>query len=509
MSEPKPKAYSYLRFSSPEQQKGDSFRRQTSMATAYASQHGLDLDTKLTFHDLGVSAFRGANAEAGRLADFHEAVQTGMVPQGSYLLVEALDRLSRLTPRKALRVLEDIVDAGVVVVTLNDGKAYTKGSLDAEPFDLMVAILLFMRGNEESATKARRLRAAWEGKRLTAQTKPLTAAVPAWIKLEDGKLSLIPERAAIIRRIFAEALAGRGQDGIARGLISDGVPCFGKAQHWQRSYVLKVLNNPATYGLLTPHEYRYEGAKKTRVPLDPVEGYYPPAISRETFDAVQAFRSTAYPAKARIGRVVNLFAGLATCPLCGSTMTRVNKGTSGKSGRPKLVCVKAKAGAGCQYRGVDIGAAEDGLLSNLGEFVGTAPSGAEGLDDELARLDAALGALHEQADNIVQAIAGGRPAAALTDRLRALERETSALREARDAVLDKLASASSPVLAKRLQDIEAALKANPLDRPKASALLRGVLHSVVINYPDGRLVFNWKHGGESSVQYAWPLAATA
>ena len=103
----KPKAYSYLRFSTPEQQKGDSFRRQASMAESYALKKGLNLDSALTFHDLGVSAFKGANAETGRLADFLEAVRAGLVPQGSFLLVEALDRLSRLAPRKALRVLED------------------------------------------------------------------------------------------------------------------------------------------------------------------------------------------------------------------------------------------------------------------------------------------------------------------------------------------------------------------------------------------------------------------
>jgi DNA invertase Pin-like site-specific DNA recombinase len=74
-----PKAYSYLRFSTPEQIKGDSFRRQTAAAEAYATRHGLDLDGSLTFHDLGVSAYRGKNAEAGKLADFREAVTAGLV----------------------------------------------------------------------------------------------------------------------------------------------------------------------------------------------------------------------------------------------------------------------------------------------------------------------------------------------------------------------------------------------------------------------------------------------
>ncbi len=39
--ETKPRAYSYLRFSTPEQMKGDSFRRQTGLAEAYALKHEL------------------------------------------------------------------------------------------------------------------------------------------------------------------------------------------------------------------------------------------------------------------------------------------------------------------------------------------------------------------------------------------------------------------------------------------------------------------------------------
>src|SRR5919202_870899 len=97
-----PKAFSYLRFSTPEQMKGDSFRRQAVLAQEYASRHGLDLDTDLTFRDLGVSAFRGKNAETGRLGDFLQAVADGLVPPGSFLLVESLDRISRQAARKAL-----------------------------------------------------------------------------------------------------------------------------------------------------------------------------------------------------------------------------------------------------------------------------------------------------------------------------------------------------------------------------------------------------------------------
>ena len=91
----RPKAYSYLRFSTPEQMQGDSFRRQTEAARQYAEDHGLDLDESLTFKDLGVSAFRGKNVVEGALGQFIAAVDSGKVKPGSYLLVENLDRLSR------------------------------------------------------------------------------------------------------------------------------------------------------------------------------------------------------------------------------------------------------------------------------------------------------------------------------------------------------------------------------------------------------------------------------
>src|SRR5689334_1241100 len=128
----KPKGYSYIRFSSAEQALGDSSRRQAQLAKEYAARHGLELDTELTFKDTGVSAYRGRNAADGRLGDFLELVRAGVVKQGSFLLVESLDRISRQTARKALRTLEDIVESGITLVTLTDGKTYTAESIDQD-----------------------------------------------------------------------------------------------------------------------------------------------------------------------------------------------------------------------------------------------------------------------------------------------------------------------------------------------------------------------------------------
>src|SRR5688500_15986452 len=105
---PMTKAYSYLRFSRPEPRQGDGEHRHTVVAQEYAKHHGLELDDKLTFHDLGVSAYHGKNAKVGALSAFLEAVKIKLVEPGSYLLVENLDRISREGWWDALPTLQAI-----------------------------------------------------------------------------------------------------------------------------------------------------------------------------------------------------------------------------------------------------------------------------------------------------------------------------------------------------------------------------------------------------------------
>jgi DNA invertase Pin-like site-specific DNA recombinase len=123
---PRRKAFSYVRFSTPEQAKGDSRRRQEQMAIDYAERHNLELDESLRFEDLGVSAYRGKNAVEGELRTFIDAAKQGIVPEGSVLLVENLDRISRLAPLDAVNLLDEITRTGVAVATLSDGKVYER-----------------------------------------------------------------------------------------------------------------------------------------------------------------------------------------------------------------------------------------------------------------------------------------------------------------------------------------------------------------------------------------------
>jgi DNA invertase Pin-like site-specific DNA recombinase len=515
------KAYSYLRFSTPEQQRGDSFRRQTQLAVAYADQHGLELDDALTFHDLGVSAYRGKNAETGRLGDFLAAVDDGLVPAGSILLVESLDRISRQSARKALRVLEDIVERDVAVATLSDGRRYTKEALDSDPMSLLLAILTFIRSNEESSMKAARLQAAWAAKRAKAAEKPLTGICPAWLRLDGDQFVLIEDRAAIVQRMFADAAAGRGKHAIAAGLNRDGVPTFGhrgrRGKLWHSTYVAKLLDSPTVIGTMTPHRMDHSKGKPRRVPQFPVVGYYPAAVDPALWDRVQALRrGSQQPLRGRhanAGVVRNVFGGLARCPRCEGTMTRVTKG-----GRwVYLVCAAAKAGAGCEYHAVPYAKVEGGLLNGIDKIEYECPTGnpetdaavlkSEALDDEVWHLQ-------DEIENLV-GYAGRARSPAIAERVVELEGLIEETRQRQRELARGLGFAMPDRLSNRLRELREAVvalreaggaAATDTDgslRGSLNAALRALFRSVVVDYTGdgGHLALDFLHGGTAYVTY--------
>lgn len=222
------KAYSYIRMSTDAQLKGDSLRRQIEKTRQFASEQGLVLDEAFELKDIGLSAFDGTNVEKGELGKFLQAVKSGQVEKGSYLIVESLDRLSRQKVNQSLRMLLDLLDAGINVATLIDRRTYTPESSD--PFELMMSVALMARANDESLHKSERVRAAWGSKRKNASQKIITAKCRGWLKPKADRTGFdaIPERVDLIKRIFSEtADQGIGAGSIARRLNQDRIPSFG------------------------------------------------------------------------------------------------------------------------------------------------------------------------------------------------------------------------------------------------------------------------------------------
>lgn len=145
-------AYSYARFSSAPQARGDSLRRQVENAEAYAAAHGLTLDTQL--RDEGISAYVGTHRRKGALAGFVQKAKAGLIPEGSRLLIDSFDRFSREEPTEAVGLLLDLTRLGVVVIFVSSGKVFGKQSSET---DLIWAVFESGRSRRESEEKGRKV----------------------------------------------------------------------------------------------------------------------------------------------------------------------------------------------------------------------------------------------------------------------------------------------------------------------------------------------------------------
>ena len=356
----KPKAYSYIRFSTLEQKAGDSLRRQIEAAEKWARDHGYELDDSLK-PDEGLSAFRGYHRIKGALGQFMKAVEEGKIPVGSILIVENLDRLSRQEVMPALGQFTDILNKGIKVVTLSDKMEYTAESVNANFGQLLMSIVIMSRAHEESAVKSGRLQSAWVQKRTqaTSGNGKLTANCPAWLELKEDKSAFVPieGNVEIVRRIFKMKLEGIGTDSIAFKLNQDDKlkwkprepkdrprkrPWLG----WRNTYVNMILRNPAVIGEYQPYKF-VDGKNSERQAVgDPIPDYFPQIVDRDIFYAVQKKIKVNREAHTggRNGKIRNLFGKIAKCAYCGGPMYYRDK-----THYYYLVCDNSVRSLNCKY----------------------------------------------------------------------------------------------------------------------------------------------------------------
>jgi hypothetical protein len=246
---------------------------------------------------------------------------------------------------KAFGLFTEIINAGMDVVTLLDGRTYTAG---ASLGDLIFSIVDMSRAHEESRAKSHRLRAAWVNKRNNAKERKLTAKCPGWLRLspDKKKFDVVSARAKIVTRIFEDTAAGIGLYAMARRLNEAGTPPFGRSRGWHTSSISKILAGRAVLGEFQPHRL-VDGRQKAEGEL--IKDYFPAIIPQKLYWRAQAARNQLRlnGAGRKGSNVSNLFSGLAKCGYCGARMRFENKG-SGPRGGIFLACDSARRGLGCE-----------------------------------------------------------------------------------------------------------------------------------------------------------------
>jgi DNA invertase Pin-like site-specific DNA recombinase len=316
-------AYSYIRWSSPQQSLGHSKARQTDKAALWAEKHKVLLDNS-TYQDHGVSAFKGLNLVEGKLGAFLKAVDEGHIETPCYLIVEALDRITRVELLSALHLFISIIQRNVVIVTLADEIQFSTEAINAPGGELLLfgAMFHLVRANHESSSRGARVKAAWDENREQQKHGIIASKMcPSWLTVREDRRGhdKIKWKVDIVKKIYKLALKGHGGHKITKMLNDDNVPMIGRKKgRWTVGNVSKMLCQPAVYGLFV----------QTRGPLR-IEGYYPTIISKKDYDAVQS---------ARIGRrgsggwnqgVSNLFSKITRCAYCGDRFKYTTSGPPG------------------------------------------------------------------------------------------------------------------------------------------------------------------------------------
>ena len=336
------KAYSYVRFSTRRQANGDSLQRQLDRSAKYAAENNLLLQD-ISFSDLGVSAFDRSNVTKGALAAFIQAVESGAIERGSFLLVENLDRLSRADLFDAMGLLSKLVKLGIRVVTLTDKKILDEESVKDQT-SLIWAVMVFIRANEESATKSERIKKAHQRKRDNKSTFAFGQG-PGWLRPNATKTGweVIPEKSESVIKVFKLVAGGMGSTAIARIANREGWPVPGKAKDWHKTLPHKLIHNRRVLGEFEPS---ITDGKTRRQTGECWPDYYPRIIPLELFNAAQAaaVRRRHLP-KRRDAGYHNVFQGFLRCGHCGATLARKAKtGGSNSAGYALYVCADRDRG---------------------------------------------------------------------------------------------------------------------------------------------------------------------
>lgn len=337
----KTKLYSYIRFSSMKQADGSSYERQKRTAAEIAAKYDLELVT--SYQDFGVSAFKGANSRTGALSRFLDEIGRS-VPVGSWLVVENLDRISRQSIIEAQELFLSIIRRGITIVTGMDGKVYSKESVNANPIDLLLSVMLFARANEESQTKRNRTNSSALIKIKAHQENPQNPAVAIeeigknmwWTDTTSGYVLPHPVFFPIVQEVVELRRNGRSTAEILDHLNATYTPppaaSHKRHSNWSRAMIERLFHTRALIGI---KEISVDGVKYE------LKDYYPRVLDDAEFYHLKksiGVRACNYGDKEEVKPIPLLSGvGLLKCEHCGSAMVKV-KGTNKRPNQYRYSC---------------------------------------------------------------------------------------------------------------------------------------------------------------------------
>lgn len=400
------KAYLYSRVSS-EKQAGENstgLDRQLELAINFLKNYP-EYTLEDSYVDAGVSSYHGSNlvAEAG-LSKFIANCEDGYIEEGSLLIIEAPDRLSRLGIRKGQELFSKLLDYKINIGLVKYNTLIKHDDNNDIANSLIVSIGLYL-GHLESEQKSMRIKQAFK----ITKSKGLHASgnYPLWLSLSDDRktFNVISAHKKTLEKIFKLRIEGWGSLRIA-SYLNENIEQFptitGKVRH-TKSIVEKYLRSKAVYGTWERQSTIYvDGKRKKGEVVESIENYFPVVIPYENWVLAN---NKQRKVQGKVNKdFVNLFRGLLFCTRCGSTVSVVNP----NRGRTKFLCKgRVYLKNGCDRKNHYYDDLEESVLKWLSSFDFSALQTNTGLTDKVdfRRKEAELIEEKKKYENYLEAIA--------------------------------------------------------------------------------------------------------
>lgn len=222
-----------------------------------------------------------------------DAIKNGTIKAGTVLLVERLDRLTREGFTIGTHLMMEILRAGIDVHSTATGRVFTRPKDSTAEFMLAMEIgIEFFHAALDNEKRSERVGAAWGTKKSNALSgKAITNMCPFWLKAELGRpIAVIPERVAVVQKIFTLAENGCGSRRIINQLVAEGYAPFTRINDgrrgkiWTLPYVQRLLKSRSVLG--EAQFYKKIDGKRSKVG-EIIPYYFPSIISQAQFDTVQ------------------------------------------------------------------------------------------------------------------------------------------------------------------------------------------------------------------------------
>lgn len=303
----------YCRVSSDSEDQLHSFAAQIRYYTDYAKKHP-EYQLVDIYADEGLSGT--SMKKRDELNRLLRDCKKGKIDR---IIAKSVSRFARNTQEllTSLRMLKEI---GVSVYFEEQG-------IDTDKLNMeMIVTFPGMAAQQESESISGNMRWSYKKRMESGEFNCCKAAYG--FDLVDGKLTINESEAVVIRRIFDLYLQGFGMQAIASTLNEEGVPRKHGEKKWYRSSILYILNNERYMGdALLQKAFTTETLPYRRVtnhgekPQYYVENANPAIVSREVYQAAQAFQKTKQGIKSSAPGGYPL-SKLLRCPDCGRAFRR-------------------------------------------------------------------------------------------------------------------------------------------------------------------------------------------